>query len=519
MENKLDYLMTLTGTRNSVLSKAISFDPSYISRIRRGRRSIPLTPQFVTTVAGYFSRNIRDPGQLDALKDVICPGEELPDSKEALEELLAEWLGDKSRTAPDYVQNFLTGFYRASSSAGRKADAEPASAPSGQDAGAGSEALPAASSMGKPSSEAWFYYGNEGKRNAVEAFLSRLCRTGKQYSLLLYSDEEMSWLYEDPVFARKWAAMLFHLLNTGSRIRIPHNITRNSNEMLEAVSKWIPLYMTGAIEPYYYPRLRDGVYHRSLFLAAGDSALISDSVGNATEGMLNMLITDKAAVKALEQEYAEYISLCRPLMQIYNAGSHRSFFADYSRFERMPADLIMAQSLPSFFTMPQAAVRKLQDENPGSRLGELHSRSYSAFREQMRAGRRVTEILHLPDPALIKNGAVPMPVCDFSNAPGITISASFLAQHLRNTIRLLKREPWYQVIRSAKVPPEIMLHVKERSGAQLISVVPPTTVFGIDETNMVSAFWEYLYRIAEEAARPREEVIRKLTDYIAELEN
>ena len=64
-----------------------------------------------------------------------------------------------------------------------------------------------------------------------------------------------------------------------------------------------------------------------------------------------------------------------------------------------------------------------------------------------------------------------------------------------------------------------MLHVKERSGAQLISAFPPTTVFGIDEANMVSAFWEYLYRIAEEDARPREEIIRKLTDYIAELEN
>ena len=519
MENKLDFLMTLTGTRNSVLSKAISFDPSYISRIRRGRRSIPLTPQFVTAVAGYFGRNIKDPGQLDALREVLCPGEELPDSKEALEELLAEWLGDKNRTAPDYVQNFLTGFYRASSSAGSKADAKAASAVSGQDAGAGSGPLPTASSMGKPSSEAWFFYGNEGKRNAVEAFLARLCRTGKTYSLLLYSDEEMSWLYEDPVFAREWAAMLFHLLNTGSRIRIPHNITRNSNEMFEAVSKWIPLYMTGAIEPYYYPRLRDGVYHRSLFLAAGDSALISDSVGNATEGMLNILITDKAAVKALEQEYAEYISLCRPLMQIYNAHNQRAFFTDYSRFERLPADLIIAQPLPSFFTMPQPAVRKVQAASANSSLGELHSRSYSAFREQMRAGRRVTEILHLPDPALIRSGAVRIPVSDFHNAPGLFVSAGLLVQHLKNTIRLLKREPWYQVILSAKVPPEIMLHVKERSGAQLISAFPPTTVFGIDETNMVSAFWEYLYRIAEESARPREEVIRKLTDYIAELEN
>ena len=510
--------MTLTDTKNSVLSKAISFDPSYISRIRRGKRSIPLTPQFVRAVAGYFARNTRDAKQLDALAEALCPGETLPDSKEALEQMLIEWLSNKNEKSPDYVRDFLDGFSQASSLTGKEPDVHSASL-SGQNPFPAGDPVLSGTNIGKTSSEAWFYYGNEGKRNAVEAFLSRLCKTGKSFSLLLYSDEEMSWLYEDPAFAKRWAALLFHLLNTGSRIRIPHNITRNSNEMLQAVSKWIPLYMTGAIEPYYYPRLRDGVYHRSLFIADGDSAMISNSVGQQTDSMLNILITDKQAVKALTQEYEEYLGLCQPLMQIYNNRNIRTFFTDQSRFERLPADLIAAHPLPSFSTMPQGVIRELQADCEDNRLSERHSRSYSIFREHMRAGRKVTEILHLPDPAAVRAGMVKLSVCDFYNAPSLIYTAELLTLHLKNMIRLLKRESCYQVILSTQVPSEIILNVKERTAAQLISAVPPTTAFGINEGNMVSAFWEYLYRIAEEDMLPREEVIRRLTVYISELEN
>ncbi len=511
--------MTLTDTKNSVLSKAISFDPSYISRIRRGKRSIPLTPQFVRAVAGYFGRNIKDARQLDALAKVLCPGEALPDSKEALEQMLIEWLGSKNEKTPDYIRDFLDGFSQASSLTGKDPGARSVSALSGRGPLCAGDSPLSGSQIGKTPSEAWFYYGNEGKRNAVEAFLSRLCKTGKSFMLLLYSDEEMSWLYEDPAFAKRWAGLLFHLLNTGSRIRIPHNITRDSNEMFQAVSKWIPLYMTGAIEPYYYPRLRDGVYHRSLFIAEGDSALISDSVGQQTDSMLNILITDKQAVKALAQEYEEYLSLCQPLMQIYNSRNIRTFFSDQSRFERFPADLIAAHSLPSFSTMPQGVIRDLQADCNDNRLSERHSRSYSIFREHMRAGRKVTEILHLPDPASVKAGMIKLSLCDFYNAPSLIYTADPLIRHLKNTIRLLKRESCYQVVLSAQVPSEIILNVKERAAAQLISAVPPTTAFGINEANMVSAFWEYLYRIAEEDMLPREEVIRRLTVYISELEN
>ena len=508
--------MNLTGTKNSVLSKAISFDPSYISRIRTGKRSMPETPQFIEPVAAYFSRNIRTDYQRSILAAELNPEHRFPDSREELQAQLEAWLYETSASAPDAIGGLLNGF----SAANSLATGASGSFTSDMSPEKLIEAIRNRSEqLEKDAGQSWFFYGNSGKRRAVELFLGRLCCRQQPFQLLLFSDEEMSWLYEDATFAKRWAALLFRLLTTGSRIRIPHYTSRGSSEMFEAVQKWIPLYLTGAIEPYYFPRLRDGVYRRSLFIAEGDSALISTSIGNETDGMLNILLDDKQAVAALEKEYAAYLSLCRPLMQIYRAGRGRDYFQASLRFEKEPGDMVVSGPIPSLFTMPQAALQRLQLRCTDPAVSENHARSYAAFREHMRRGEKVTEILNLPNPADVRNGKVPMPLCDFYDSPRLSISPDELALHLKNVIRLLKREKNYDVVLSAMIPQNIILSAKEQYNAGLLSAVPPTAAFLIQEPGMTLAFWEYLLRIAElSRVISKEQTIRQLETYTRALE-
>ena len=44
---KIDFLMKITGTQNAALGKALSYDASYISRIRNGKRGLPLQQPFI----------------------------------------------------------------------------------------------------------------------------------------------------------------------------------------------------------------------------------------------------------------------------------------------------------------------------------------------------------------------------------------------------------------------------------------------------------------------------------------
>ena len=515
MDNKLDFLMNLTGSKNNALSKAVSFDPSYVSRIRNGSRTMPRSPQFVEQAASYFSKRVLTEEQQELLAEEICPGSGLPSDKDELQMLIADWLYQAPEKKPDSVSDFLAGF----SNAGRVSHASVLQNLSGRSAEEQTAALRAQlHNLNQIGGENGYFYGIEGKRQAVELFLGSLCETGKAYQLLLYSDEEMSWLYEDPAFARRWAALLLKLLSTGSRIRIPHNITRDSNEMFEAVQKWIPLYMTGAIEPYYYPRLRDGVYHRSLFIAIGHSALISDSVGSGTDGMLNLLIRDKTAVMALEREYENYLELCRPLMQIYNAESAENCIAAFLKFERQPGDLLIAHSLPSAFSLPQGVIRSFREYGSNPVLSNYFNKSYAAFREHMRNGEGITEILYLPEPKRISADNIPVPMCELFGIPELKLSPEILRLHLKNVIRLLKKEPLYQVALTRQIPENISLQVKEGYGAILSHADPPTTAFVTNEFNMTTAFREFLIKIREETLyKTKEVVIRQLETYISKL--
>ena len=51
---KLDILMKITDTKNSALGRALSFDPSYIGRIRTGKRGIPKHMPFIEPAAAFF---------------------------------------------------------------------------------------------------------------------------------------------------------------------------------------------------------------------------------------------------------------------------------------------------------------------------------------------------------------------------------------------------------------------------------------------------------------------------------
>lgn len=60
---KLNFLLNLTNTPNNMLAKHLSLDPSYISRLRRGERSVPHA-DYLRSIASFLPdgvpKNISD---------------------------------------------------------------------------------------------------------------------------------------------------------------------------------------------------------------------------------------------------------------------------------------------------------------------------------------------------------------------------------------------------------------------------------------------------------------------------
>ncbi|MBQ9003533.1 MAG: hypothetical protein IJ087_16925 [Eggerthellaceae bacterium] len=190
--------------------------------------------------------------------------------------------------------------------------------------------------------KAGLYFGEQGRREAALAFLERIAAEGRPCELLLQSDEDTVWMYGDAGFAEQRASLMARLAQAGCIFTVVHTISRDGNEMWEGVHEWLPLYLTGAIRPYYYPQLRDGVRMRSLFVAREACALVSNSVQGMGSGALSILLDDADATSALAREFDAYLALCRPLAQVERPESQAELEALVDSY-RDAGDVVSAE--------------------------------------------------------------------------------------------------------------------------------------------------------------------------------
>ncbi|WP_408070221.1 hypothetical protein [Butyrivibrio sp. JL13D10] len=488
---KLDFLMNLTSTRNTALAKALSFDPSYISRIRSGSRGIPRDVPFTRPVASFFASRIREEYQFETLSAVILGGGELPSDKKELENTLFNWLKNNSLPQND-TQPLRELLINITNVLDVKANASTDSFDSidiGSDTKDSGQSIPFS-----------VYFGNQGKREAVLKFLKTLLSSGKPCQLCLFSDEDMSWLSEMPDFAKEWALLLLKLMKSGSKIKIIHTVSRDLNELMDAIKKWVPLYSTGAIEPYYCPRLRDGIYRRSLFIARGHSAVISTSVEDKTDEMANFLIQDPAVVSSLEAEYDNYFALCRPLMKMYtrqNAGAFISALVDRNT---TTGQFYLSHPMPSIWSLPPKLIESFATRENNPEAGQILLKMRARMLDILKNGGRITEILYPYDPA--ESGKNPeLLLSDMIFGSRVTYLNDEYMLHLNYLKDLTKEYENYNLIISDLIPPGMTLLAHTDSDAIIANGSSPSASFIISHQQFSYAFFEYLDRIVSQLTR------------------
>jgi hypothetical protein len=478
---KLNFLMEITKVQNSMLAAAINVDASHISRLRHGNRRLPKNQTFVKPMAAYFAHQIKLDYQRKILADALGAHSEWAEDKDKTAKLIYDWLTDSRDETGHAVDNIIKSFTASVRNAPKPSIIEPC------------ENL----------TEGNCYYGIEGKRNAVIRFLSAVLKEDAPQTLLLFSEEEISWLYEDNEFAKKWAALLINVLMKGNRIKIIHSVNRNLNELLQAIAKWIPVYASGAIEPYYYPKIRDGLFQRTLFIAPETAAVISNSVKQQTADMLNIYIDDKNAVSALTKDFDNLLHTCKPLMQIFNATDSEGFKTLYFDFLKAEGDCIVMQSGLSLATLPASNIKEMN--NPI--LSELHTACSNQLAESLKHF-SYTEILSLPD---MSKTSINVPA--IYGKASIELTAEQGAAHIKNIISLMKKYPNYTVAFGDALPQDVIICAKEGVGIMMCKTKEPYSAFAFNEQNMTSAFWDYLSNMKDGRA-DKAKVIKKLNGLI-----
>ena len=498
---KLDFLMNITKTSNSALAARVSLDASYISRLRSGKRLMPKDNQIIYAMAAYFARHADEEYRKKALSDTLRLTS-LPDGAQLTEEL-ALWLLRDDAASAERVGQFLQGL---SGMGSRPGSARPVEEPS----------------LLFPEDAVSIYYGIEGKRRAAEYFLSEVAAREKPQTLLLFSDEETSWMTADPEYARKWAELMVRVLSRGNKIKIIHTISRDLDEMLSAISQWMPLYMSGLIEPYFYPKKRDGVFKRTLFIAPETAAVVSNSIGDQVCVAANVLYRDCAAVASFTEEFIQYLRLCRPLMRIFKASDSGAYFETLAEFEREKADtLIKTESLP-MLTMPEALILPLLRRVAPDEAGaiSIHVARHKRFLERLSLS-RFDDIISLPDIETVKSGGVKVSMSDMLGGGAAYYTPEEFAAHLEYIIELLCSYENYHIHLIGKLPEDrYTVYAREELGVIVAKTSQPPVVLAMSEGNMTAAFWDFLKGMVGTKAymsEDKEGTINRLGNYLQKL--
>ena len=468
---RFDALMNIAEVSNSLLGRDVNMNPSHIGRLRSGARPLPKKHEYLAAMCRYLAGHIKKEYQINALQKLTGIGNTTFASPESTALYLEQWLLEQEQDTSAATGRLVSGFSRIASRP----------IPISVDSSAGET----------PQKYATYLYGNAGKRKAVEQLFMAILQEEKPQTLLLFSDENMAWLYEDTAFAIRWVELFTKVIVKGNRVKIIHTLSRDMNEMLEAVTKWMPIYMTGMIEPYCYPRLRDGVFQRTLFIAPNTAAVVSSSVQQDTSGMLNLYLTDRAALDALTTEYEHYFALCRPLMRIFTGRDADGYDKIVQNLAEAEGAAYLCCAMPPLFAMPEKLVLELSEQTRYETLVHEWKRSLNLFRK-IKKKQHLTLVLLDPECALLTPDVLRPSMCELFSACDFTYTKEQYLMHIDRLRQLEKQHENLKVCFARELADNTLLYIKEDTGVIMAKENTPKTAFLINDRNMVSAFWDYI---------------------------
>ncbi len=497
---KLSLLMSVLSVSNSALAKALSVDPSLISRWRSGSRIPAKDSGYIEMIASYLVEHAKMEHQKLAICEITgCVPEAL--EKEELKELVKRWLLDAPIPDTRAIGGFLNkvGLFRI---------------PQAQ------MQFPTMTLEGQTLNFEVFF-GKEGKQRAAMKFLLHAMNSKEPSTVLLYSDESVDWFLADREYALRLGATMIELTKRGWKINMVHTLSRDISEMLRAIEFWLPLYMTGSVTPYYNPKYREHYFRRTLFVVPKLVALTCAAFEDFPQ-TVNLLTTEPHVVELFEQEYQQFLNTCRPLMRIPQVGS-QEMFSLLEDFEDQPATcLVISDGLP-LVTMPSEVLERILERNALKHSEQIlsHWRKRTASFEKNLKQHPHIHIVALPDVEQVRAGKASVELAESGCSLFYTVDE--YVDHLKYLLSLLKKYENYQLCISPRsMSANVHTAVKDQIGVLVFKKDPPVRLFAMNHPDMTNAFYcyaeDFLNRLPLQS-KNKERVIETIELMIRQLEN
>ncbi len=502
--DKLSWLMKHFNITNNKLAKAISVDPSLVSKWVNGKRTPPAKSLHIFQIAEFFLKLPHDEYAQTLLTEILAqyfPDLDL-DNFIARRRAMIEWLAEEELPARGKL----------------RPDHEKASVSSGE------SFSPLAAMPG--------YYetfaGNQGKREAVLKLLDAALGSHEGIELLLVSQENVNWITEDEEFLLKWKQKLAELVGRGHRIKIIHTVNRDISQITTMINNWIPMHLTGKVESYYHPRYDEPALLKSVFICPKKIALLAFST-SGSDSEFTFCFADKTVLSLMEIYYRSYLAQCRPLIRGF-AGND---------IMNIPNEVIGLQIRTGYFytlrdslllhSIPPDLFARILERSNLSRAEKVRriklQRHYAELFQHSVKFNRFREICPLAAiDMMVGENTYVCSHCEYLLLDGIEMTGEELREYLTGIITALEEYENYELIlynsRPPLIPENVSFYFKEDYYALVFSNSDLPYAIEINEANILFAFEDYFEEIYEQIPinnRNKSWVIKKLKKRIAQI--
>ena len=331
------------------------------------------------------------------------------------------------------------------------------------------------------------FNGNDGRREAVLFFLDEVLKQDEPQNLYLISQEEMSWILEDSNFLLIWRQKLEEILKKGNKINIIHWVDRSSGTLGDILEQWLPLYLTGNIHSWYFPKYSESIIKSTLFLVR-DMIAITGMEGARAEDRYTLMLTDSFSIKHYEWVFDSIRKKCHPLVNVFSVRE-KQLLNQLDKFKDIEGELISIANFPGFFTLPENMFNELLKTNNIDKAVEeicinYYKKINSLFKEK--------EIKSIYTKDGIKNALNYQKFIykDLSLIAGKNISANrnFAKKHLKYLIDKAQNDNSFN---TGLVDSSIKLDVLVNSQGYALTWKPEVSEFlvSVTEPNVVSAYY------------------------------
>lgn len=497
---KLNAIMDMLDLSNVKLGKAIHVDPSYISRLRNGTRVPKRNSDITDRISEYLLERIIEQDKLRPLARMINVTMRSFEDADYRKNVFLKWINDKDNIAEESavekllenIDSFKPAIY---------------------------STLPNISSI--VSKEVltdlkYEYIGVKGLQTAVIRFLSNSVYE-KADELWLYSDEDMSWIADDKEFLLKWTVLLGTCVKNRIKIKIIHTVDRDPDEMIKGLESWIPLYMSGMIEPYMSRRKVDNRFSHSMFICPNKSCIEACHVKGSESFGLYRYHTEQEHIDIYMKQYEMLLSTCDPLMKIYTQADLAKYISFTDNVVNEGGITSVLQSLSLGF-MDKSLLDKMLSKADcnDEELEKIYTfwQSRVSMYERALQDEKIREMIPLPSKESIDKGEVILNLGTIRHELLIPYEKEDYARYIRNIINIIDRYKNYNLIPLPELP---FINVQIIINGDNISIIKtdfPKISFVISNQYIVSAFKDYTARLAGKYAKDRETVKKMLSEYL-----